>query len=52
VNNINGGSYEDSLATIHKASKEAHNIVGGLPVKTRGWLIQEQQRRFGHELNA
>jgi hypothetical protein len=45
-------SYEHSLATVHKASEEAHNVVSRLSVKTRGWFVQEQQRRFGHELNT
>ena len=46
------GTYQDSLSAIDEASHEAHNVVGGLPIKTRGWLVQEEQSRFGHELDA
>jgi hypothetical protein len=46
------GSYKNSLAAIHEASQEAHDVVGRLPVKTGGWLVEEQQSRLGHQLNA
>ncbi len=46
------GTYEDSLSTIDKASHEAHNVVSRLPIKTRSWLVQKQQSRFGYELDA
>jgi hypothetical protein len=46
------GSYKNSLAAIHEASQESHDVVGRLPVKTRGWLVEEEKGRLGHQLNA
>lgn len=44
---------EDCLADVGELAKETNSLEGGLPVKTRGWLVEEDKNGWlGDELNT
>lgn len=49
--NVGNNTDKNSLTTVDQFAQESDDVIGRLPIKTRSRLIQEQQSRFGNQLN-